>query len=381
MQGTEYKMHVKFNRNSFQRAIAHLQGPLSDKNVGHIGLKAENNQLILAASDKVLTIICEVEATVFKEGIAFLPGKLLTEIARELPPGDISLESKDSSVIVTAGDKSHFTMKLPQIQNLAWPSVERPTHLNTAIVSSERIKYMIEQVQFTITTDSPHPYGGVGYLHRPQADVLRLVGTDGFRLSYCEVNLENLPTEFLKAGLCLSKKAITEIHKICAEGFDTVSFSISEDQKTLITEVPGYFVYHRLLKVNYPNYQGVIPVNQQQTISLPRMSLQSMARRVLLAADRSKALHLKFEYEQLTLASQTAGESEGQETINLEGYTGPNCNLSLNGRYLDDIVSITGSTQLVIGFSGEDQPIMIAPAVEPISCKSKHVLVPMKEAH
>ena len=374
-------MLVKFNRNSFQRAITHLQGPLSDKNVGHIGLKAENNLLILTASDKVLTIICEVDANIVKEGVAFLPGKLLSEIARELPTGEICLEAKESSVIVTAGEMSHFTMKLPQIQNMAWPSVERPTHLNTAVISSERIKYMIEQVQFTITSDSPHPYGGVGYLHKPQADILRLVGTDGFRLSYCEVNLENLPPEFLKTGLCLSKKAITEIHKICAEGFDTVSFSISEDQKTLITEVPGYFVYHRLLKVNYPNYQGVIPTSQLQTISLPRTSLQSMARRVLLAADRSKALHLKFEHEQLTLASQTAGESEGKETISLEGYVGPYCNLSLNGRYLDDIVSITGSSQLVIGFNGEDQPVMITPAVEPISCKSKHVLVPMKEAH
>ncbi len=374
-------MLVKFNRNSFQRAVTHLQGPLSDKNVGHIGLKAENNLLILTASDKVLTIICEVDANIVKEGVTFLPGKLLSEIARELPPGEICLEAKESSVIVTAGEMSHFTMKLPQIQNMAWPSVERPTHLNTAVISSERIKYMIEQVQFTITSDSPHPYGGVGYLHKPQADILRLVGTDGFRLSYCEVNLENLPPEFLKTGLCLSKKAITEIHKICAEGFDTVSFSISEDQKTLITEVPGYFVYHRLLKVNYPNYQGVIPTSQLQTISLPRTSLQSMARRVLLAADRSKALHLKFEHEQLTLASQTAGESEGKETISLEGYVGPYCNLSLNGRYLDDIVSITGSTQLVIGFNGEDQPVMITPAVEPVSCKSKHVLVPMKEAH
>ncbi len=374
-------MFVTVNREDFQTAVTRLQGPLTDKNVGHVGIKTEGNRLILTASDKILTIICEISSNTIRQGIVFLPGKLLTDVARELPVGEVTLESNESGVIVTAGEKSHFTMKLPQIKNLAWPVIDRPTQLSTAIVSAERFKYMIEQVLFTIATDSPHPYGGVGYLHKPTPQLVRLVGTDGFRLSYCEVNLDNLPDDFLKAGLCLSKRALLELQKICSEGFETVSLSISEDQKTFITEVPGYFVFHRLIKVNYPNYQGVIPTAPAQTISLPRASLQSMARRVLLAADKSKALNLNFEPETLTLASHTAGESEGKETLGIEDYNGPSCNLSLNGRYLHDIVSSTGSAQLLICFNTPDQPVMLAPAVEPIACKSKHVLVPMKETH
>jgi DNA polymerase III sliding clamp (beta) subunit (PCNA family) len=272
-------------------------------------------------------------------------------------------------------------MKLPQVKNVTWPTVARPNNLHTVLVPAERFQYMIEQVQFTITTDSPHPYGAVGYIHRPEPSSIRLVGTDGFRLSYCEIALDSMPDEFLKTGLCLSKRALSELQKICAEGFETISLSIGDDQKTLIAEVPGYYVHLRLVNVNYPNYQGVIPAKHPQSIKLPRAGIQSMARRVLLAADKSRSLHLKFETDRLTLSSHTVGESEGQETLGLDDYKGPQCGISLNGRYLNDIISTTSSNQLVFGFKNEDQPVVIAPAAEPAACKSTHVLVPMRETH
>jgi len=374
-------MLVTVSRDQFQTAVSRLQGPLSDKNVSHIGVKTEGNNLILTASDKILTVTCSIDAQIEKEGIVFLPAKLLTDVSRELPPGQVQLKSIETGFMINAGEMSHFTMKLPQIKNVNWPTFERPNNLLTALVPSDRFQYMIEQVQFTIATDSPHPYGAVGYVHRPEPNSIRLVGTDGFRLSYCEISLETMPADFLKNGLCLSKRALTELQKICTEGFETISLSIGDDQKTLIAEVPGYFVHLRLVNVNYPNYQGVIPSKHPQSIKLPRAGIQSMARRVLLAADKSRSLHLKFETDKLTLSSHTVGESEGQETLGLDDYKGPHCGISLNGRYLNDIISTTSSQQLLFGFKNEDQPVVIAPAAEPSECRSTHVLVPMRETH
>ena len=64
---------------------------------------------------------------------------------------------------------------------------------------------MIEQVQFCVAQDSPRNYGTVAFLHKPTKETCRLVGTDGFRLSYCEVQTP-VPDSFLHNGVCLTKR-------------------------------------------------------------------------------------------------------------------------------------------------------------------------------
>ena len=186
-----------------------------------------------------------------------------------------------------------------------------------------------------------------------------------------------MPDVFLKAGISLTKRALTELTRLAAEGFETVSLSISSDQTTLVAQVPNYQIFVRLSAVKYPNYSSVIPEPKHRGVLISTSQIKSVARRVLLAADKSRVLQLSFSDASLTLSSKNTAHSESKERIGLEGYHGSKCDIAINGKYITDIVSVTGAEKMSLQFRDAVEPIIITPYGEPADCITKHILVPI----
>ncbi len=371
-------MKFSVSKTDLATATNHLQGAITDRSLAHIGLKTEEHALKLSSTDRLLSIYCQLDCGVSEGGVSFVPAKLFSDVVRELPPGTVKLESVDSWLTITAGDNDQFHMKIPLIDDISWREPHLPQDVDRAEITTEKMSYMIEQVQFCIAQESPRNYGAVGYLHSPEGKGLRLVGTDGFRLSYCDIEVD-FPSGFFSPGVCVSKRALNELHKICGQGHEKIELILSKDKTTLVAKVPNYEVYIRLSAVKYPNYQGVVPKDQPEFVSVSRNHLQGVARRVLLAADKTRALQLRFSPSSLTLSSKTMGSSEGRESVELEGYKGPDRQLAVNGKFLTDIFSTTNSQQLMLHFNNEKDPVVIKPTEEPACCHSKHILVPIQE--
>jgi DNA polymerase III sliding clamp (beta) subunit (PCNA family) len=124
-----------------------------------------------------------------------------------------------------------------------------------------------------------------------------------------------------------------------------------------------------------------LPKKQPLSVGIDRSALQATTKRVLLAADKTRALQLRFSSGSLTISSKTMGSSESRENISLEGYEGEDCHLAVNGKFFSDVFTTTASDQLELKFKDEDNPIVIIPTVEPQDCQSQHVLVPIKESN
>ncbi len=373
-------MKIQITKTQLTTATARMQGAIAERSLGQIGLHTRQDSLIVAAADRVLSIYSTLPCEVLEPGTAYVPARLFSDVVKELPDGNVKLTLESAYLVITAGDTDSFTMKLPLGDEVAWKDPLRIKTSNQADVYASKLAYMIEQVQFCVVQDSPRNYGAVGFLHKPSKDTCRLVGTDGFRLSYCEVSQE-LPEEFLTNGICLSKRTLAELQRMCGEGFEKITLSISDDQNTLVAEVPDYQIFVRLSSVKYPNYMGVVPEKSKSGVMVGRSHLQNVTKRVLLAADKSRALQLSFSDSSLTLNSKTMGSSEGRETVPLGDYQGPQFDIAINGKFLTDIFATTDSPELTLHFNEEskEDPIVIVPKQEPALCRSKHVLVPIKQ--
>lgn len=373
-------MRVVIDKASLAIAINRVQGAISEKSSGSVGLRAVNQTLEIVGSDKMLSVYCASECSVEAEGFLYTQAKFFAEVVRELPVGDVILETDQSWLTVTAGASHEFTIKLPLKQVSQWS--EPPSDLvgaHQAKVTSSRFAYMIEQIQFCVAHESPRAFGVVGFLHKTSQNRLRLVGTDSFRLSYCDAEF-SLPDTFLSRGICLSKRAMNELLRMCHDGFDEIKLSLSEDDSTLQAQVEGYKIFILLSAVQFPRYEGVIPKHLSSSVTIQRPVLQGVAKRVLLASGKTRVLHMEFTSETLTLQSKNLGNSEGKEKIELQDYQGPNCSLAINGKYLGDVFTTTTSDELTINFNNQEDPIVIVPVKEPNECSSKHILVPIRDS-
>lgn len=372
-------MRVKIEKSQLNIATSRSQGAISERNLAQFGFKAEDGQLHMSAADRVIAVYNSIDCEVLAEGVVFLPAKLFSDVVRELPEGTVELLMEDKHVVVIAGEKREFSMKIPRIEDRTWQAPPLLEASSEAILPTDKLSYVIDQVQFCVVPDSPRNYGSVGFIHRPKDTVLRLVGTDGYRLSYAEVELE-LPKDFLKNGVCLSKRALQELQRMCSEGFSELVLAVSADQSTLEAKVPGYQIFVRLSAVRYPNYYGVLPRSPLSAVKVQRPYLQNVAKRVLLASDKTKALQLCFSDYSLTLRSRTLGSSEGQESISLAEYSQGDRELAINGKFLTEVFSTMSSDEVTINFGSEEDPVVLVPFSEPASCHSMHVLVPIKES-
>lgn len=373
-------MRVKIEKAQLSIATARSQGAVSERNLAQLGFKAEGAQLHIAAADRVIAIYNQLDCEVLQEGLVFVPAKLFSDVVRELPDGIVELHSEDKQLIVIAGERQEFFMKLPRLDERLWQEPPQLEAFSEAVLPTDKLAYIIDQVQFCVVPDSPRNYGSVGFLHRPQDKVLRLVGTDGYRLSYAEVEVTDLPEAFLKSGVCLSKRTLQELHRMCSEGFTEIVLAVSQDQTTMEARVPGYQLFVRLSAVRYPNYYGVLPRNSLSAVKVQRPYLQNVTKRVLLASDKTRALQLCFSDYSLTLRSRTVGSSEGQESIALADYAEGERELAINGKFLTDVFSTMSSDEVTINFGSDEDPIVLVPFSEPTSCHSMHVLVPIKES-
>lgn len=374
-------MKVILHKNVLLSLVKKVQGALSEKSLAHIALKAEENQIQISAADRIVAIYAQGEARTEENGEAFVAAKLFSDVTRELPSEDVLLEVSESFLRISSLGETSFLMKLPLIGGLKWPKPpELEEDFQTVKLPTDKLSYMLEQAGFCIAQESPRNYASVGFLHKTAPGELRLVGTDGFRLSYCTLNLEGLPESFLTKGVSLSKRALNELLKLCYEPGESVSFSLAEGGTRALAEVDGCRVYILLSAVKYPNYRSVLPKKLTKKITVPRSVMQAVARRLLLAADKTRALLLSFSNSKLKLSSRTVGSTEGHENIEIKGYNGGSCELALNGKYLTEIFSNAASDDLVISFSSEDQAVSFAAASEPEGCVSEHILVPIRES-
>jgi DNA polymerase III sliding clamp (beta) subunit (PCNA family) len=191
-------LQIKIDRNLLSLAMARVQGTMAERNLAHVGLNAKKGRLYVAAADQALAVFNDFPCEIQGEGVVFVPAKLFSDLARELPEGMVLLEKEPHNLKVSAGPNKEFTMKLPLIEEAQWRDSPTVEYENTATVPVTKLAYMIDQVGTCIAVDSPRNYGTVAFMHRPTTDKssLRLVGTDSFRLSFCDIRVD-MPDAFL----------------------------------------------------------------------------------------------------------------------------------------------------------------------------------------
>ena len=371
-------MELRIHRNQLLQAATRIQGAISDRNFSQAGIRAKDGSVVVSLTDRLLAIYSQHECEVAVEGHVFIPAKLLVDMVRELAPGYVTLAQRGPVLEVIAGERDEFFMRIPTVEQ-PWKELVLNKNLVSADLRADALQYMIKQVDFCIAHESTRNYASVAFLHRVDEQKLRLVGSDGYRLSYADISVQ-LPEDFLTQGVCLSKRALQELERVSREGFENVRISFLDDQTTILAEVPNYQIYIRLSSVKYPKYQGVLPKGNLIPVDVSRPLLQTVAKRVLLAADRTYALQLCFGNSSLTLSSKTVGSSEGKESIVLQGYSGGDQELSVNGRFLADVFATIPSPEVTLKFRGKEDPIVLIPKVEPLGCASMHVLVPIHES-
>ncbi|PCJ94262.1 MAG: DNA polymerase III subunit beta [Hyphomicrobiales bacterium] len=293
---------------------------------------------------------------------------------RKLPDGaEVSLDTTigDGTMALTAGH-SRFTLQV--LPDNEFPDITAGEFSHTFSLEPDALKKLIDRTQFAISTEETRYYLNGIYLHAIEQNgelVMRAVATDGHRLALADIpapqGCENMP------GIIVPRKAVGEIQKLLDGAEDNVQLEIS-DSKIRIS-VGSVVLTSKLIDGTFPDYERVIPRNNDRDLRLDRSTFQSAVDRVsTISSERGKAVKLTLSEDQLVLSVTNPDSGTATEELAVQ-YAAEELEIGFNAKYLLDIANQLKSDNALFKFSDPGMPTLV---YDEADTTTLFVLMPMR---
>jgi DNA polymerase III subunit beta len=293
----------------------------------------DENKIRIVGTDLDVTIRCEAEAEIKQSGAMCIQARKLFDIVRLLDSGDVHFTKEENDWVKMTCGKSNF--RLAGVSKDNFPEV--PSFKAAPMkLSAEIFNHFIQNTAFAITNEqSRFTLSGAKFMIDGSA--AKMVTTDGHRLAFIEKQLsDNATTETMDA--LIPKKALMELVKISRDSDGDVSFG--EDPNHIYFEVDGRLLITRKLSGNFPNYEMVIPKDNDKTAVFDAEEMKAAIRRVALMADeRTRSVRLTIRSGEIEIGAQSSEEGEANEKVSAD-YSGEEVQVGFNSQYLQEFLNV-----------------------------------------
>ncbi len=355
-------MDLFINQDELNRGLRRVQGVVEKRPtvpiMSHVLLEAREGALQLRAGDGVLSQLSSYPAQVDRPGV-------MTVEAAKLGAVVASLSDREPTVRLTLGKGQRLTLRCGKTEfNLTgtdgsdYPPLPGRDDRGGLELSGGELRRLIEETLFSISGDE-NRYGLNG-AHLEQVDVgggsrLRMVTTDGSRLSWSEVPFEGTLT--MGRRMLLPRKALQEVKKLLDEAEARWRVDFGERSATFHSGELSMQV--RLLEGEFPDYRLVLPPSHKRRVVLEREPLLGALRRVgIMAWDRNNSVRCAFEEGRLLLSAQDSKAGEVREEV-VADLDGAPLQTGFNARYLQEILGATRSEQLQLDMGDALDPCIV----------------------
>ena len=178
-----------------------------------------------------------------------------------------------------------------------------------------------------------------------------------------------------KIDTLIPRKTLAELTKLTA-GFDD-EISLGMDENHIYFQVGPRLLISRMLYGQFPNYEMVMPKNNDKSVEFNSSLLNLAIRRVALMADeRSHAIRFHLEPNQLVISSQNAEEGDANETLQTD-YNGEVTDIGFNAQYLQEFLNVIGDAKIAFEFKDGNSQAQLHPS-ENGDYEYKYVVMPMR---
>ncbi|HMC05875.1 MAG TPA: DNA polymerase III subunit beta [Solirubrobacterales bacterium] len=324
--------------------------------LGGVQLTATPDDLTLRATDTELALTATLtDATVEAEGAVLLPGRLLGDVVRSLPPGEVTLalRGEQRDVELTAGSARFH------LRTLAAEDFPRLPEMDDGGVTlpARPLAETIDRVARAASRDEVRPIL-TGVLFHAEGTRLTMVATDSYRLSVKHTELESSLSEGIEANV--PARALRELARVIAqEGADEVAMSLARNQA--VFRVGTVVLSSRLIDGQFPSWRQLIPESFEHEVRLPRDELLEVARRISQLAQRNAPLRFAFGDGELTVAAETPEVGDASEAMPAP-YSGDPLEIAFNPQFVIEGLESVDGEELVIKLSSPLRPGLLEPA-------------------
>ncbi|GAA4379246.1 DNA polymerase III subunit beta [Actinomadura verrucosospora] len=289
----------------------------------------EQGGLTLGAFDYEVSAHATDEAAVAEPGRALVPGRLLSDIVRNLPNQPVDVFTKGSEVVVRCGPAEFGLLTLP-VED--YPTLPEPPAV-AGTVPGDLFATAVAQVTPAAGRDDTLPML-TGVRIDIEGDTMWLACTDRYRIAARELTWSPAEPDFT-AGVVVPARTLADTAKAIKRGAD-VSIGLGGTADTLIgISGGGRSMTSRLLDDQYINYRSRLTGTWTSVAEIRVAPFVEAIKRAALVTERGTPIRLAFTADEVRIRAATGDSARANESVGAH-LDGDDIDIAFAPQYLLD---------------------------------------------
>lgn len=337
-------MKATCDRDALREGLAIINSVIPSKStkpiLDNVCLVATDDTLELVATDQEVSVRFKItQCKVIEPGPVVIPARTAFDFVRDLSGETVTIATTDSQCTITSGADS---CDLVVADAEEFPVVPRFSDEGAVSLQGGNFTRLVGRTAFAAAKEAGR-YSMHGVLTELEDDLLRLVATDGRRLSMATIPVEMKGLEPKRA--IVPTKGMQLFCRVITDPLDQVKLAIHEDQIGLISKNAEIFA--RLIDGDFPQYQAVIPAECGNRIEADADQFTRKLRLVSnVSGDETRAVRLRVKGDQLEMYGHSAGRGEATAHMDVT-FRGEDSDIAFNPDYVLDGIK-NGQPELVV---------------------------------
>jgi DNA polymerase-3 subunit beta len=175
----------------------------------------------------------------------------------------------------------------------------------------------------------------------------------------------------------IPKKAMDEVEKLSSLAGAEAQMDFAKDESHLFFQVDHRLLISRILTGQFPNYEAVLPRDNNKSVVLERAELSDAVRRVSQLADqRSHAVKMAVSKEGIEISASSPEYGEAKEIIEKD-YKGDPISIGFNSSYVLDFLAAAAEGPISIELKDEQSAGQMRPLADE-SYRYRYIIMPMR---
>jgi len=370
-------MEIIVSKSELLKELTATQGVVERKTtipiLSNYLFEAADDRLTLTATDLDLSLRTSCGTKVKKEGSCTIPARKLYDYVKLLPDGDISIKLLENHWISIRCGRSNT--KMVGMARANFPTLPVFPTAGAVKIPAKVLRAMIGKTIFAIANEeSRYTLNGALMVLKPES--ITMVATDGHRLAHVERPGEKFEGISGEMKTLVPKKAMNEL-RILLDATDSDHVEFAKDDSTLFFRIGQRLLTSRQLTGQFPNYEAVLPKDNNKSITVKAADFSSAIQRVAQFADeRSGAIRMKLEKNELKISSSSTETGESEDSLETT-YDGDLVTMGFNSAYLLDFLKASGADQVRLEFKDSQSAGQLRPE-EGEDYKYRYIVMPMR---
>lgn len=301
----------------------------------------DEGTLVFQTTDLEISIRHTIPADIVEGGRCVVPGKLFSDIVKNLPDAAISVTSQAEQTLISCLDTSFTLSSLNPADFPYFPEVDADT---TIKLPTKQLADAVKKVGRAVSRDESRAVL-MGILFSVEGGNARLASTDSYRLAVADMKGIGELSEVEDFQAIIPGKIFEDVSKL-ATVVDELSIGFSDNQ--IVFEFGDTVFVSRKIEGSYPNYKRLIPSEHEVAIKVNSTALTTAIKRVSLLAQAHTPIKFSFSALEQTVTVSAKTQDVGGATETVEASVdGPDIDIAFNHQYVLDGLGAVGDEALI----------------------------------